>query len=162
MNDSELPVVLRDIRGDLKQRLLMLDQLIAKQQRDFEKQREDLEKDNKIKVEHIKSMYAGIQRLLDIEEKMASKAMENASGRPSFEPVQPKTPLADFLCLSLAEDGPRSKDDLREVAQKAGYFGAGEGGRAIHATLVNLVRANRVVVRDDGQFEAAKLEKALL
>ena len=49
---------------------------------------------------------------------------------------------------ALAERGAKSKDELRDLAQAAGYFPEGEGGRSLHATLVNIVRSGRAIEQD--------------
>ena len=61
----------------------------------------------------------------------------------------PEEPLPEFVMQSL-RSGQRSKDDLRWMAERAGYD---VDGRNIHATLVNLIKSGRVEI-SEGQYIA--------
>jgi hypothetical protein len=62
----------------------------------------------------------------------------------------PEEALPEFIFQSLHK-GPLTKDDLRWMANRAGYD---VDGRSIHATLVNLLRSGRAVEVSDGQYAA--------
>lgn len=54
------------------------------------------------------------------------------------------------------ENRPLSKDEIKELTEKAGYFkGEESAGRVLHATLMNMERNGRVRVREDGKYEKA-------
>jgi hypothetical protein len=120
----------------------------------FERQNKALLDTFRAKVEELKLAAVGYARLLEIEE----ARLRGEGGVSAAADIVAKPPLADFLCTALAERGAKSKDQFRELAQAAGYFAEGEGGRAIHATLVNLVRSGRVH-EVDGAFAVPEIRR---
>jgi hypothetical protein len=70
---------------------------------------------------------------------------------------RPKLPLVDFLITKLHSEGPLTKEALREQAELAGYFAAGDAapGRTLHLTLTNLATAGRIEKLEDGRFDFA-------
>ena len=141
---------LRDIREDLRARVLLIEKDIESETAIFNRQQKELVDAFRTKIEDAKIALAGYRRLLDLE----NRRVHDMTGQPE-QPEQPataKAPLVDFLCAAMADRGAKSKDELRDLAQAAGYFGPGDGGRAIHATMVNLVRGGRVRELSDGKF----------
>ena len=60
-------------------------------------------------------------------------------------PTSPQLSLADFFVRKLTEIGPMSKDDLRNLAIKEGYFPDAESaGQRVDATLLDIVREDRI------------------
>jgi hypothetical protein len=154
---------MRDIRDDLRERVKAMDEIIARQQADYEKERDEAEKAFKIKIERLRHALMNYKRMLDLEESIAKMQTKADDGGGEAKFPKPKLALADYLCATLADRGAMSKDDLLSTARGAGYYAEGEGGRALHATMVNLVRGNRVIVNDRGLYEVAKVtENALL
>jgi hypothetical protein len=145
---------LRDIRKDLRERISLIQQAIDKDTRDFEAKQKQLLDAFQTRVQDAKVALAGYVRLLEIEERRAQSMLPAAvAGTAPPPPTHtPKSPLADFLCSAMAQTGVKTKEELRDLAQGAGYFGAGEGGRTIHATIVNLVRGGRVRELPDGKY----------
>ena len=62
----------------------------------------------------------------------------------------PEDSLPEFVFQTLRK-GTRTKDDLRWMANQAGYD---VDGRSIHASLVNLTRSGKVVEVSEGQYAA--------
>lgn len=157
----------RDIRDDLRARITGFEKMASEEQARFAAQQEKALAAHKQQMDAFKAAIIGYQRMLDLEETLARIAAEDTVGprRDSVTiPVPtPKMPLADFFEAELRAKGPMSKDELRQAAQAAGYFPGGDGGgRATHATLVNITRNQRITPTSDGKFVARTLEDALL
>jgi hypothetical protein len=74
----------------------------------------------------------------------------------------PRQSLADFLARKLAESGPRSKDDLSGFAVQEGYFPDSEhASSGVHATLVELLRGERISQLPDGRLAPASLSQMI-
>ena len=85
--------------------------------------------------------------------------------RPAQEPerrqqapaaAQQQPPLADFLIRKLGESGAMNLDDLSHFAIREGYFAEGDNpDRAVHATLMNVVKAGFIRQLPNGTFAPA-------
>jgi hypothetical protein len=76
---------------------------------------------------------------------------------PSAAPPAP-LPLADFLVRRVNEAGPLSKDDLRQLALRAGYFQDAESAtRNVHATLLGIIKGGRVRELPNGALAPASM-----
>lgn len=121
----------RDIRDDLRDRLASIEEQEAQMAE---------------ALKRLGEQKAHYRRILEIEE-----------GRyplPGLLPNDPDTalPLAEFLIEAL-RTRPRTKEELREMAEQAGYFSDTDfPGRSIHATLTNLQRSSRVRVGRDEKY----------
>jgi hypothetical protein len=72
--------------------------------------------------------------------------------------AQAPLPLADFLVRRVNEAGPLSKDDLRQLAVRAGYFQDAESAtRSVHATLLGIVKGGRVRELPNGALAPASM-----
>jgi hypothetical protein len=98
-------------------------------------------------------------------EEAAPQAAEYRRPRPAqvAEPApvavaQAPLPLADFLVRRVNEAGPLSKDDLRQLAVRAGYFQDAESAtRSVHATLLGIVKGGRVRELPNGALAPASM-----
>jgi hypothetical protein len=106
----------------------------------------------------------GYRRAPNTEE-AAPQAAEYRRPRPAqvAEPApvavaQAPLPLADFLVRRVNEAGPLSKDDLRQLAVRAGYFQDAESAtRSVHATLLGIVKGGRVRELPNGALAPASM-----
>jgi hypothetical protein len=74
----------------------------------------------------------------------------------------PRQALADFLARKLAQTGPTSQEDLSRLAVQEGYFSDAErAGPGVHATLVDLLRSNRIRQLQDGTLAPAPLSQMI-
>lgn len=72
----------------------------------------------------------------------------------------PEQHITEFIEDLLRKNGPMRKEELRDKAVGAHYFGPDEvPGRSIHFTVINMVRGKRIVEREDGRFELAQKEE---
>jgi hypothetical protein len=74
----------------------------------------------------------------------------------------PRQTLADFIARKLAETGPGSNDDLSSFAIQEGYFPDTESARpGVHATLIDLLRSDRIRQLPDGTHAPATLAQMI-
>lgn len=168
---------LRDIRTDLRTRIAAFEKLMADKQARFATKQEEAAAVHKREMDALKKAVTTYQVMLDIEDSFVEVKAQRAPGQAAPGQSEPKTlnftmpmpasrqPLAEFFISEIGTRGPLTKEELRQAAQSAGYFGDGDGGgRATHATLVNIQRNNRVVL-EDGKFAVfdskRELEKLL-
>ena len=84
-------------------------------------------------------------------------AAQVAEPAPVPAPAAP-LPLADFLVRRVNEAGPLSKDDLRLLAVRAGYFQDAESAtRSVHATLLGIIKGGRVRELPNGALAPASM-----
>jgi hypothetical protein len=119
---------MRDIREDLKERL-----------RNLEADRDK----HHAALKGIEENIAMIMRMLDIEDQQFPKH-DDTGDAPS-----PTKLLSDFIYEELGRRR-MAKVEIRTAAEKAGYENA---GRAVHLTLVNLQRFQRIRLGPDKKYE---------
>lgn len=112
---------MRDIRADLKERL-----------EENERERSRIA----ARLKELDFATAALMNLLDLEDKRIGDL---------FPENREKLTLLEFVLSELSDGQERSKDELRESAKKNNYSAEGGSlGRAIHATIMNLVRSGRI------------------
>ena len=138
-----------DIRRELLARMADAERRWSGLRADYELERSTLERRYQAALAEVSDERRALQTLLDIEEK-------RARGEASADSeTQGRLPLAEFITQSLADRGPMKRDELRSLAEAAGYFSEGQSaGRAINTTLINLNRAKRIIERADGTYKA--------
>jgi hypothetical protein len=123
---------MRDIRSDLQERLTANAErrLAIKTRFDAEMRAIDNEDSN-------------LKSLLAIEERRLTAV--GALTRTSTQAIEINAiPLADFFVMQM-QGTPRTKDELRQMGQDAGYFKGEESpARVTHTTLLNIVRVGRI------------------
>lgn len=173
MSDSvkHSPTGFNDIRDGLRERITLLEDMASDEQAKFTAEQDKIIAAYKQKMDSYRSTIASYKRLLELEEGFVKHADEISAkiGPKQVGVVETKMPippalppLGDFFCAELIQRGNLSKEQLRQLAFDAGYFPTSEGGRATHATLVNLTRAGRVMALKDNVFSAREREKAFL
>jgi hypothetical protein len=149
----------RDIREDLLERIKATETEMVSDAQLFQHEVKQLEIAFRRRAEEKQGILNGLRRLLDSEQRaFAAGGDDRVQPNALSNLVRPNMPLADFLLQEMAERGPKSKEELRDAAQEAGYFKPGDGGRAVHATVVNLLRVGRAIVLDGGKLRAKPKE----
>ena len=123
------PHKLRDIRPDLKERL-------------------------RAKTAEREAMRAVMENLdiaIELLEQMIAEEERRFNVAPTAQKTPPKELLSEFVLQQLRAGKPKTKDDLRWLAEQAGYD---VDGRSIHAALVALLRTARAKEVEQGQFVA--------
>jgi hypothetical protein len=178
---------MRDIRSDLKDRAALIENEINAAQEDFDRQLHKLKSEREARIEGLRMELAAINKLMEAEYRRISTAPEPASpdyrrgqnteesappaeyrrrsaapvaeAAPMAPPPAPTPlPLADFLVRRVNEAGPLSKDDLRQLAVRAGYFQDAETAtRSVHATLLGIIKGGRVRELPNGALAPASM-----
>ena len=128
----------QDIRPGLRERLDEADRKLAELQAELARVADDKE---------------AIRHLLAREDQRYRVTEPPA---PAVKP--PSVALGDYILAAL-RDKPQTKEDLRLRADQSGYEGA---GRAVHATLMNMVQSGRLRQNSDGTYELAKPESLVV
>jgi hypothetical protein len=122
------PAPFRDIRPDLRERL----------------------RSTTAELEQVRAITEDLEKAIQILEQMLAAEESRFTPREATQTKPPEDSLPDFVFQSL-RTGTRTKDDLRWMANQAGYE---VDGRSIHATLVNLTRSGKAIEVSEGQYAA--------
>lgn len=137
---------MRDIRPDLKERLSELDARMSSLVAEYNRRKNEIDKEFAAREADLNEERHATGALLQIEQRRHGEASAPTSSNLTMG-------LADFLVREPTLKGPMYKEDLRTAATLAGYFPEGEtGGRAVHTTLLNLVRSGRLAELYDGRY----------
>jgi translation initiation factor 2 beta subunit (eIF-2beta)/eIF-5 len=160
---------MRDIRSDLQERANLIEEEITAAIAHFEKTVEQLQSECDARVAKLRAELAVLGVLIESEH----QRMPNSGPRP-IETEHQRTPngprpvalprqtLADFLARKLAQAGARSQDELSRLAAQEGYFPDAErASPAVHATLVDLLRGDRIRQLPDGTLAPAPLSQMI-
>ncbi|WP_413990636.1 hypothetical protein ACMDCR_00300 [Labrys okinawensis] len=143
---------MRDIRRDLQERLEVAESKYRRYEETYNRERQKLEIEFQQQRASFERERNALLAIIDIESIRGGGETELP-----FPPLPPPTgfrlPLGEFLITAIFTDGPLNKDDLREKAEAAGYFDDDESaGRKLHATLMNITTAGKVVKDGDGNY----------
>lgn len=125
----------------------------------FDKIIEQLQGEREGRVSELKAELSALGRLMDVEHRRMANVL----------PLQtpPQISLADFILQRLSEIGPMSKDDLVNLVLKEALFDDVESAdRAVHTTLLNIIRSEHLRQLHDGTFvpntvpQAVRLRRA--
>ncbi len=136
-------MALRDITDDLKARLAMIEAQAKAENVEYEAAAKALADKHDAAISELKGQWEAIQRGLQLEMRRLGRSADSPA--PAANQQAPSVSLDDFMVSIVEKFGMAAKENFRNEAVHAGYFQPGEtGGRQIHATLLNLVRAGRV------------------
>ena len=106
---------MRDIRNDLAERARLIEDQISAAYAQFEKMLEQLQNERDGKVSDLKSEFAALGKLMEVENRRMANVLPLALPGPA-----PQLSLADFIMHKLNEIGPMSKDEFVDLASKEG------------------------------------------
>jgi hypothetical protein len=148
---------MRDIRNDLAERARLIEDQISAAYAQFEKMLEQLQNERDGKVSELKSEFAALGKLMEVENRRMANVLPLAVQGPA-----PQLSLADFIMHKLSEVGSISRDDIVDLASKEGYFSDAESAdRGVHAALVSLHRNEQIRQLQDGTFAPATLAQTV-
>ena len=143
---------MRNIRRDLQERVNLIEERIRAADAHCEKMVKQLQDERDATVADLKSVIAMIIELLEIER----QPLDNAP------PASPQLSLADFFERKLIDIGPMSKNDLRNLAMKEGYFPEAESDcQSVDATLEDIIGKKRICQLPDGTFASPTRSQAI-
>lgn len=137
---------MRDIQLDLKERLQFAESEKARLETEFQAEMKAVDLRYKGKTLGLMAEIEAIKSLLDIETRRTS----GNQGHPAPAPV---LPIKDFIIKVVRENRAKTKHEIRDLANEAGYFRKGESpGRATHGQILQLTRSGRL--REKGETYA--------
>jgi hypothetical protein len=148
---------MRDIRSDLQERATLIEEQVGAAHAHFQKIVQQLQNERDARVAELKSEFAALGKVMEAE-------LRRTVNLPLVvtSPAPPQLSLADFFVLKLNEIGPMSKDELRNLAVKEGYFPDAEAAdRGVHAALIDFVRGDRLRQLPDGAFAPPTLSQTI-
>lgn len=137
---------MRDIRDDLIERLEATNAEMASARTKFDADRRELEQRFHEQYSALGERQRALGVLLDAE-----------GGAPDrlAAPRDLRLPLQDYIINGMHSAGSMSKDEVKDMVERAGY-GDGDGvGRMVHTTLLNAVKSGKILAQSDGRFAAA-------
>jgi hypothetical protein len=147
---------MRDIRNDLQERARLIEDQISGAYAQFEKMIEQLKNEQEGRVSELKSELAALGKLMEAEHRRMANVL------PLQAPAVPQLSLADFILQRLGEMGPMSKDDLVNLSLKERLFDDRDSAdRAVHTTLVNIIRSEHLLQLHDGTFVPNAVPQAI-
>lgn len=147
---------MRDIRNDLQERVRLIEDQISAACAQFDKIIEQLQGEREGRVSELKAELSALGRLMDVEHRRMANVL------PLQTPATPQISLADFILQRLSEIGPMSKDDLVNLVLKEGLFDDVESAdRAVHTTLLNIIRSEHLRQLHDGTFVPNTVPQAI-
>jgi hypothetical protein len=147
---------MRDIRNDLQERVRLIEDQISSSYAQFEKMIEQLQSEREARVSELQAELSALGKLMEVEHRRMANVL------PLQAPAATEVSLADFILQRLSENGPMSKDGLVDLTLKERLFDDGESAdRAVHTTLVNIIRSEHLRQLHDGTFVPNTVPQAI-
>jgi hypothetical protein len=137
---------MRDIRTDLRDRLMAVMGRISDEHDQYLRAQEKLECEHRQEQQMLERERRALEALLAIEPERDGVLPQN------LPPPRPVLPLGEFLTTKLHAHGAMDKDELRVQAEDAGYFNDVTNGRTFHTTLMNFVKHGKIIQLPDGRY----------
>jgi hypothetical protein len=145
---------MRDIRSDLVDRLELAKVRLAARTERYDRDRDALEMGWRQDVAELERERDALRTMLGIEDKREGLP-------PTALPPGRKMPFSDFVLTAVHTHGPIGKEDLRSQASAAGYDDDGTLGRTLHTTLMNYVKAGKLILQAGGLYVHAGSSRSL-
>ena len=137
---------MRDIRGDLKERAILVDEQIRAAVSHFDNAIQQLQTERDARIANLKADLAMIAKFMEFEERFLHNT-------PPVTPASPLLALAELFLKKLNSAGRMSKQELIDMAIKEGFFpDAGTAAQGIHPMLVSMLRSELIREESDGTY----------
>ena len=146
---------MRDIRSDLQERAILIDEQIRAAYSHFEQTVEQLKNEHDARVVDLKSGLTMIGKFMEFEQRYF---------RFDSPPVGSSAlvTLADLFLHQLNEVGPMSKEALVDLSMREGFFPDAEtAAQRVHALLETLLRSELIRELPDGTFAAPTISQTI-
>jgi hypothetical protein len=148
---------MRDIRGDLQERAVLVDQQIRAAAAHFDKAIQQLQTERDARIGDLKASLAMIAKFMEFEERLLHNAPPATPASPHSMP--PASPASSLLALGelflkkLNSAGQMSKQELIDMAIKEGFFpDADTAEQGVHPMLVSMLRSELIREAPDGIY----------
>ena len=137
---------MRDIRGDLQERAILVDEQIRASVAHFDKAIQQLQTERDARIAELKAGLAMIAKFMEFEERFLHTT-------PPVTPASPLIALAELFLKKLNNAGQMSKQELIDMAVTEGFFpDADTAGQGVHPMLVSMLRSELICETSDGIY----------
>jgi DNA gyrase/topoisomerase IV subunit A len=142
---------MEDIRSELRERLKDVQTRLDEEKEHYGAARRTLDAEHANNMEKLTALRAALITVFE-SENVGERAPDRTLPRLNLS-------LKDYFLTVLHTRGPMTKDELKDAAERAGYFDAATAGRATHTTLLNLSSSGRLNRLSDGRYAWPAPEK---
>ena len=159
---------MRDIRGDLQERAILVDEQIRAAVAHFDKAIQQLQTERDARIGDLKAGLAMLAKLMEFEEQLLHNTPPATPASPHNTPpatpasphnTPPATPASSLLALGelflkkLNSAGQMSKQELIDMAVMEGFFpGPDTAAQGVHPMLVSMLRSELIRQTSDGIY----------
>ena len=148
---------MRDIRGDLQERAILVDEQIRAAAAHFDKAIQQLQTERDARIADLRAGLAIIAKFMEFEERFLHNTPPVTPASPHKTP--PATPASSLLALGelflkkLNSAGQMSKQELIDMAVMEGFFpGPDTAAQGVHPMLVSMLRSELIRQTSDGIY----------
>ena len=146
---------MRDIRSDLQERATLIDDQIKDAYDHFERSIRQLQNERDSRLGELQSALSMIARFIEFEDRNIPKMTQAV-------PSSPLVALADCFMEALNDAGQMTRQELIDMAVKAGFFSDAESAtQGIHPMLTSLVRSALIRELPNGAFAPPTMSQAI-
>ena len=146
---------MRDIRSDLQERATLIDDQIKDAYDHFERSIRQLQNERDSRLGELQSALSMIARFIEFEDRNIPKVTQAV-------PSSPLVALADCFMEALNDAGQMTRQELIDMAVKAGFFSEAESAtQGIHPMLTSLVRSELIRELPNGAFAPPTMSQAI-
>ena len=137
---------MRDIRGDLQERAILVDEQIRTAAAHFDKAIQKLQTERDARITDLKAGLAMIAKFMEFEERFLHTT-------PPATPASPLVALAELFLKKLNNVGQMSKQELIDMAVTEDFFpDADTAAQGVHPMLVSMLRSELIRETSDGIY----------
>jgi hypothetical protein len=137
---------MRDIRGDLQERAILVDEQIRTAAAHFDKAIQKLQTERDARIADLKAGLAMIAKFMEFEERFLHTT-------PPATPASPLVALAELFLKQLNNVGQMSKQELIDMAVREGFFpDSNTAAQGVHPMLVSMLRSELIRETSDGIY----------
>jgi hypothetical protein len=129
---------MRDIRGDLQERAILVDEQIRAAAAHFDKAIQQLQTERDARIADLKAGLAMIAKFMEFEERFLHTT-------PRMTSASPLVALGELFLKKLHSAGQMSKQELIDMAVTEGFFpDADTAAQGVHPMLVSMLRSELI------------------
>jgi hypothetical protein len=137
---------MRDIRGDLQERAILVDEQIRAAVAHFDKAIQQLQTERDARIGDLKASLAMLAKLMEFEERLLHNT-------PPATPASSLLALGELFLKKLNSAGQMSKQELIDMAVMEGFFpGPDTAAQGVHPMLVSMLRSELIRQTSDGIY----------
>ena len=145
---------MHDIRSDLQERATLIDDQIKDAYDHFERSIRQLQNERDTRLGELQSALSMIARFIEFEDRHMPNVTRTV-------PASPLVVLADRVMETLNDAGRMTRQELIDMAVKAGFFCDAESAtQGIHPMLTSLVRSELIRELPNGAFAPPAMSQA--